>query len=155
MSSQKTIIGLIDPLNELLHLLNLHLFGKDIKKKDPFSGYLRPFSNDEYVDVTVTAERIKILGSDFPMTNQSARTFVGIFFLVFMVNYLCGYDIFGLVRILNTAKENALFFASLISVLIITIDKVIPRLIFFLINILIRFKFFLMTVKISIKNDFA
>lgn len=153
MALQNIMVELINPINESLKIINFYMFGKTIKKKNSMSGFFSPYSDEEFVDSTVTSEKPKILGTDFPISYQSATTFILLIFLIFIIKYKWGYDVLGFANLIDTAGKNSLFMASLISVSILMIDRVIPLLIFMLINSLIRLKFYLITLKISIEDS--
>lgn len=153
MNLQKIVVELINPINESLKIINFYLFGKTIKKKNSMSGFFSPYSDEEFVDSTVISEKPKILGTDFPISYQSATTFILLIFIIFIIKYKWGYDVLGLANLIDVVSKNSLFMASFISVSILMIDRVIPRLIFMLINSLIRLKFYLITLKISIEDS--
>jgi len=151
MAVQKKVIELIDPINDLLRKINLVFFGKTLKKSKNFSvGIYAPYAQGDLIDLELTSEKPKILGSDFPITYQSATTFIIVILLTFLLNYWFKYDFLGLVSMIKEASKNSLFLAALTGTLLLFFDRVIPRLILLIINLLIRAKLRLTFLKIKI-----
>jgi len=71
--------------------------------------------------------------------------------LIFILDYLKGYDFLGFVALLNKAQENSLFLVALISVLLMLFDRILPNIILLVINTLIRLKLKLTFLKIKIE----
>jgi hypothetical protein len=148
---QKWLIIIINPLINSLKTINIVCFGKSFKKSENyFVGIWEVYKKDDMIDLTITSEKPKILGSDFPITYQTAITFVVVVLIIFLINYYYKYDLFGLVSLIKSANEISLFLASLVGVFLLIFDRVIPQFILFIINQLIKLKFRLTFLKISI-----
>lgn len=147
---KEIILRLVESTNKILEKINSSCFGKTIKKKNPFSGYLSPYTRDEYVHISHDSYKTKIFGTDFPVSYQTAKTFIFFVFVLFITNYYFHYDFIGFVKLFESAKTNSIFLVSLVSILILFFDNVVPFLIFLLINQLIKLKYYLLTLKINI-----
>lgn len=149
---QEVAIRAIDPINITLKTLNQWLFGKRFKKsQNLFVGTYQPYDLKDLVDLSTISDKPKILGTDFPITYQSATSFLVFVLIIFLVHYWFNFESFGLYELFVTAELSPLFLTSLVSILLLTVDRVIPYLIVVVINLLIRFKWYLSTYKISIK----
>lgn len=155
MEFQKFLIEVIDPFNNTLIKINRYFFGKTIKKiikdKDFFAGLLNPYNLDSLEDIQTVSEKPKVLGTDFPVTSNSATTFIVIVTAVYLIYYKFNLDLLGLVALFNSARENGLFLASIVSVMLMIVDRVLPFLILLTINLLIKAKVRLLHLKINIK----
>ncbi len=68
MVLQKKGVEFVYPTTDFLKWVNFHLFGKRIKKpEDIMVGIYKPYAYKDLDDLTLTAEKPKILGSDFPI----------------------------------------------------------------------------------------
>lgn len=151
MAIKNNISSFVDPINRTLKWTNFFLFGKQLKETSNFSTGI--FQTYAYSDlISLTTEKTKILGSDFPVTNQTARTFVVILVFIFLINYFLKFDIFGLVNILNESSKNSLFLAALIAVMLYIFDRVLPNFILFLINCFIKLRLKIWNWKVQIKS---
>lgn len=151
MKLRTKTVELIDPIISILKRLNSLLFGKKLKKSENFLvGIWQPYSAEDLTDFTLDSQKPKVLGSDFPITYQSATTFVSFVLSVYLSNYWFGYDLLGLVAIVKDAGNNSLFLASLVGMGLLFFDRGIPYFLLFLINLLIKFKYKLTFLKISI-----
>lgn len=145
---QKVTVNSIGPITDGLKFLNFQLFGRTMRKTDNFAlGIFDTYSFADLIDSTT--EKIKIFGSDFPITNQTARTFILVILIVFLINYFYDYDVLGFVNLSQKATGNPLFQASLIGSLLIFFDKILPYLVLVIINFLIKFNLWLMRIKIK------
>lgn len=148
MYFQNKTMNIIGPFNENVKVLNLFLFGKTLRKSDDYSlGTFKPYSLKDLR--TLSDEKIKVLGSDFPITYQTARTFAVTVLILFLVNYYFDYDVFGFVKLTNKSSENILFSATFIGVLLIIFDVILPIALLIIINILIKIRLWLMEKKIK------
>ncbi|GEM_PF-4133573 len=148
MIAQKRIIEVIDPINNFLKAVNYYLFGKRIKKADDIGvGIFKPYAFKDLNDLTLTSEKPKILGSDFPISYQTAGTFVVFFSMLFLLNYYFHYDFLGMVSLIN-GTNSSFFLAVLTAAMLLIFDRVIPYFILLIINLLIRFRLYLMFLKI-------
>lgn len=151
----KFTINLIEPINNKLIYINFHVFGKRIKKSNNINDYSKgtfsTYKKEDLEDVTQDSEKMKILGSDFPISPQSARTFLFIFSLVFFINYLFGKDIFGLISLINSTQNNSFFLIIITSFLLYVIDRLLPYGILYLVNALIKLRLRLYDLKIHIE----
>jgi hypothetical protein len=130
----------IDLINNFLVKLIYFLFGKKIKKSDDwFVGIYKPYNRTDLID-SGGGEKQRILGSDFPISYRSAVLLVLIFSLFFLANYFFKKDFFGFVALFNEANNNSIFLASLVSLLLILIDQIIPLFILLLMNVLTKLK---------------
>ncbi|KKS61739.1 MAG: hypothetical protein UV28_C0027G0002 [Candidatus Collierbacteria bacterium GW2011_GWE2_42_48] len=154
MRLQQMLIDIIGPINKILIKTIYLFFGKKFKKpssdEDYFEGLLKPYKHESLIDIQTTSEKPKILGTDFPISSNSATTFIVFITLVFLLHHYGNVDILGLHALLTKASESVIFLASTVSVLILLVDRVVPFFILLLINLLIRFKLSLMFLKISI-----
>lgn len=147
MWAQKKAVEIIDPINSFLIKTNYYLFGKKIKKGNDLGvGIYKPYSFKDLDDLTLTSERSKILGSDFPISYQTAGTFVVIFSVLYLVSYYFHKD-FGIVALINSTT-NSFFLAVLTATMLLIVDRVFPYAILLIINLLIRFRLYLMFLKI-------
>ncbi|KKT34511.1 MAG: hypothetical protein UW23_C0036G0011, partial [Candidatus Collierbacteria bacterium GW2011_GWA1_44_12] len=125
------LVEFIDPINNLLKNINHYCFGKSFKKTnnldDYFLGIYETYKKEDLIDLSVTSEKPTILGSDFPITYQSATTFFVLTLVIFSINYWYKYDLMGFVGLANEASKNSLFLASLVTVSLIITDRVIPH----------------------------
>lgn len=130
----------IDSINNFLVKLIYFLFGKKIKKSDDwFVGIYKPYNRADLID-SEGGEKPRILGSDFPISYRSAVLLVLVFSIFFLTNYFFKKDLLGFVALFDEANNNNIFLASLVSLLLILIDQVIPLFILLLMNILIKLK---------------
>lgn len=146
--SKELTVNMIDPANKLLKYLNFKFFGRTLRKSDNFAlGIFEAYSLSDLIDSTT--EKTKVFGSDFPITNQSARTIVILTLSLFLINYYFNYDILGLVNLTDAAKDNLLFQLSIVGGVVFVVDGVIPYAILLIINALIKTSVFLMKLKIK------
>ncbi len=146
---QKQIIEYSYPINKLLIRTNFILFGRKIKESKNFStGIFETYSHNDLIDLTT--EKTKILGSDFPITNQTARTFVAFITVLFLFKIYSGRDILGIMYLVQKSSENNLLLASFTATLLFIFDRVIPHLILLLVNVLIRLRLWFMFWKIKL-----
>lgn len=145
---RENIVELLDPINNVLKSANYYLFGKGIKKTDDYAaGVLTSYEFKNLVDLS---EKHKILGSDFPISYNTAITFATIFSTLYFVNYHFGYDFLGVIKLIENISKNNFFLAVIALEALWFFDYMIPRLILFLINVLIKFKWYLISLKISV-----
>jgi len=148
--SQKKLIESIDPTNNFLKKVNLYIFGRRIKKtKDFGAGIITPYPLDSLEDSLPSEAKAKILGSDFPISFRTAGTFIVFFSIVYLIKYIWHYDFLGIVALMNSTT-NAFFLAILTGGMLLLFDRVIPYSILLLINLLIRFQWFLISLKIKV-----
>lgn len=148
---QRMLVKAIDPVKIILIKINLIFFGKRFKENTEFLvGILKPYNSNDLEDLSIISDKPKILGSDFPITYQSATFFIVFILIIFISNHLWGFDFLGMVALFNEANNNSVFLGSLIAALLIFFDRVIPLVIVFIINILIRFKSYLTFLRIEI-----
>lgn len=153
VASQRFIIRVIDPVKLFLIKINLVCFGKKFKENTEFLvGILKPYNANDLEDLSITSDKPKILGSDFPITYQSATVFIVFILIIFISNYYYKIDLLGMVALFNKANDNSLFLGSLIAALIIFFDRVIPNFIVRVINLLIRLKSYLTFLRIGISD---
>ncbi len=143
-------ISFTDPTKKFLSNLNYWLFGRQIKEsKDFAAGIFKPYSDQDLVDLTT--EKIKLLGSDLPVTNQTARTFIFFLLIIFLTKYYSGYDILGLYNLIQYGKDNNLLLITLVTGALFIFDRVFPRVIFKLINFLVKMRLLLIRLQIKIE----
>jgi hypothetical protein len=147
---QKKISDSIDPSLKFLRNVNLILFGKRIKETDNFGvGIFEIYSHNNLIDMTLEKDKIRILGSDLPISYHTARTFIIFVLGLFLINYYFHFDFLGFVALTNVSAKNSLFLAALVAALLIIFDRVIPHGIITLMNTLIRLRLHLITRKIN------
>lgn len=146
MLVQRKIPDITSSLNEWIKLFLLNFFGRTIMKTDDISlGIFKTYSAGDLR--ALSDEKTKVLGSDFPITNQSARTFAVVVLFIFLAKYYLDYDFLGLVELSNIASNNLLFSATLIGSLVLFFDRIVPYLFLYIINGLIRFNLWLLKKK--------
>lgn len=150
VSVQRIIIDLIDPINTFLKNINLYLFGKRIRKNTDFAaGIITPYKYQDLEDLTLATDKIKILGTEIPISPRSAVTFIAFFSLLYIIHYSFKVDILGIVTLFQNINNN--FFLAILSAgVILAFDRALPIMILYIINLLIRLKWYLVTLKINI-----
>lgn len=144
---------MIDPVKQFLINTNLILFGKRIKESKEFLvGVIKPYKINDLEDVTLDSDKLKIFGSDFPISYQSSMIFIGFVFIIFILNFYFTIDLFGTYALFNEASKNSIYIGSLVATILIVIDRLIPYIIFVFINLLIKLNAYLTFMKIKL-ND--
>lgn len=147
---RERILELIDPTIEIFKKINYYLFGKKIKENEDFMiGILKPYSFKDLSDLELISEKPKIFGSEFPISYKTAGTISVLFTIIYLINYYFGHDILGIVILINSLT-NSFFLAVMVGAILLIFDRLIPYIILFLINQLIKLKFSLMLLKISV-----
>lgn len=135
---QRNLMIYIDPLLTLLMKINIIFFGKDLYKKDDFfNHYLKGYDRKNLIDLVNINEKPKVLGTDLPVTSNSATSFIVFIVVIYLLNYYFHFDFLGLIFLLNDAKNNTLFLTALVTVMLLITDRVLPYVILILINICI------------------
>ena len=147
---QTSFANLIFPFRDLLLGIEFVLFGRTIRKSEDFAkGVFEPYERNDLVDSTT--EKVKILGSDFPITNQTARTFVIAMTGLFLINRYTGTDILGFVGTVNSLSGSFIFGASIVAVILLFFDRVLPLVLFWAINLLIYFNLWLIKKRVAFR----
>ncbi len=150
MMSRDLVVNSIDPINKFLKKINYYLFNKGFKKTNDFgTGILTPYPLRDLEDLTPPTERLKILGSNFPISYKTSATFVTFFSIVFFLRYYYNFDFLGIVKFINSLSSN--FFITVLTIaMLLFFDRGIPYSILYLINQLIKLKWYLATLKIKV-----
>ncbi len=151
MAIKNNSFGFIEPTNKFLMWVNFFFFGKQLKE-DPkiFRGVFQTYPHENLI--SLSTEKIKILGSDFPITNQTARTFVFLIAILFLIDYYFKFDIFGFIALAKTSAKNTLFLTSSTATLLIVFDRSVPHVTLSFINLLIKSRLRVWEWKVSIKS---
>ncbi len=128
---------------EFLIKTNEILFGKKIVDTDnPFTGKYNPYKPNVILDAVLTNpdNYININGIQVPISPNSAVTVTFTLSFIYILHYLYKFDFLHLVEITNQASDNALFYTSIIISLLFIWDKILPIVIFYTVNTLIKMK---------------
>lgn len=150
-------LNVIKPIDNILKRINEIAFGKKMKEDTEFLvGELKPYKLDDLEDLATTkdqttiSKKMKILGSDIPITYQSAKTFILFILTIYLTNFYFDRDILGLYKLFTNANGDAVFSASLLIAFLLITDRLIPYVILYMINTLIRIKSYLTFLRIKI-----
>ncbi len=145
---RQNVIDSIEPVKKWLLKINFYLFGKQIQKTDDFGiGVFSLYPYDKLID-NPNALKMKILGSDLPISYNSAITFTTFISLLLLIKYSFNYDLFGIIHFIENIN-NSFFLAVFTAEALWFLDFIIPRIILYIANCLIKFYLFLIDLKIQ------
>ncbi|OGD78645.1 hypothetical protein A2368_01905 [Candidatus Collierbacteria bacterium RIFOXYB1_FULL_49_13] len=149
IASRHGIVESIPHVTGLMEKINLKLFGRTIRDSKDFAvGIFKPYPYSDLV--SLSPDRINILGTDLPITNQTARTFVIFWLLLYLLKTYTKFDLLGLVGLIE-GVTSGFFLTIIVSAFLVFFDYVLPLVILYLENCLIKLKLYLMLrVKIKI-----